>query len=79
MGGSFDKSYNNNRTLIIKPPRRQQARSVELSFILSGHGECEFMATTHVFTVNGVDFRWSSEGVAGTGELARMLGFMIRQ
>eukprot|EP01043_Picozoa_sp_COSAG02_P046563 COSAG02_NODE_4367_length_5445_cov_2.017770_3_plen_610_part_00 len=77
MGGSFDKNYNKNRTLIINPPRSQQARSVELSFILSGHGQCEFMATTHVFTVNGVDFRWSSEGVAGTGELPCMLCFMI--
>lgn len=70
-GGSFDESYNSNRTLLIKPPRKQQPRLVELSFILSGHGMCEFMPTTHVFTVNGVDFRWSSEGVAGTGEHPR--------
>ena len=67
-GGSFDKSYNDNRTLLIEPPRKQHPKLVQLSFILSGHGECEFMPTTHVFTVNGVSFRWSSEGVAGTGE-----------
>jgi hypothetical protein len=72
FGGSFDNSYNSNRSLLIAPPRKQQARSVELSFILSGHGMCEFMPTTHVFTVNGVDFRWSSVGVAGTGNQPRV-------
>ena len=44
---------------------RGNARAI-LSFTLSGHGKCEFMPTTHVFTVNGVDFVWSSDGVVGT-------------
>jgi hypothetical protein len=78
FGGSFDNSYNSNRTLLVAPPRKQQARLVELSFILSGHGMCEFMPTTHVFTVNGIDFRWSSEGVAGTGEHPRICSIHAR-
>ena len=96
-GGNFDKSYNNNRTLLLSPPTTGRAgagalrfRKVELHFLLSGHGTMEFMPSTcdnrgrlaslaaaltlapvrrrHTFTVNGKDFTWSSEGVAGTGE-----------
>jgi hypothetical protein len=44
-GGGFGASYNSNRTLLIKPPTmplpRLHANKVQLSFILSGHGECK--------------------------------------
>ena len=69
-GGDFDSTFNDNRTLMVTPPQmplpRVHAEKVQLSFIISGHGECEFMPTTHVFAVNGVEFKWTSEGVAGT-------------
>eukprot|EP01052_Picozoa_sp_SAG31_P036819 SAG31_NODE_4650_length_3068_cov_2.827888_2_plen_488_part_00 len=69
QGGGFGSDYNDNRTMLVAKPAhgRGAVTKVELSFILSGHGECEFMPTTHVFFVNGDEFRWSSEGVAGTG------------
>jgi hypothetical protein len=68
-GGGFDANYNANRTLMTVPPLHPPSKApskVQLSYILSGHGDCEFMPTTHVFTINGVEFSWSSEGVAGT-------------
>lgn len=70
-GGGFGTAYNLNRTLMVMPPKmplpRVHASKVELSFILSGHGEMEFEPSSHVFSVNGDEFKWSSEGVAGTG------------
>ena len=66
-GGSFDASYNMNRTLWLVPPTNSiLVRRVQLSFILSGHGQMEFDPSTHYFTVNGDEFKWTSEGVAGT-------------
>ena len=53
-------------TAAVAPRLDAQPVKVVLAFTLSGHGECEFMETTHIFTVNGVDFQWSSVGVAGT-------------
>lgn len=67
QGGSFDSRYNLNRTRLIPfPVAAESIRKVELSFILSGHYDMEFRPSTHTFTVNGVPFRVSSEGIAGT-------------
>lgn len=68
QGGNFDSAYNDNRTLLIAPPVPLAApRKVELAAIISGHGNMEFLPSTHTFEVNGVAFSTTSEGVAGTG------------
>ena len=64
-GGSFDSSYNQNRTLAIAEPPGT-VRKVELAVTLSGHNDMEFQASTHTFYVNGESFSTTSEGVAGT-------------
>lgn len=43
------------------PPRSPTATAaVQLAAIISGHGGCEFVPTSHHFVVNGVDFNTST-------------------
>jgi len=67
QGGNFDSTYNANRTLMLAPPAPLgKMRKVVLAAIISGHGNMEFLPSTHTFEINGEAFTVSSEGVAGT-------------
>jgi hypothetical protein len=56
----FDSpKYNVNRTLTFTPPAG--VKSVYITALITGHGECEFRASSHHFAIDGVDVANSSD------------------
>eukprot|EP01059_Diplonema_ambulator_P022286 TRINITY_DN3756_c0_g1_i1.p1 TRINITY_DN3756_c0_g1~~TRINITY_DN3756_c0_g1_i1.p1 ORF type:complete len:674 (+),score=62.75 TRINITY_DN3756_c0_g1_i1:73-2094(+) len=57
-GGTFDVGYNNRTAVAVQVSGGKRA---EIFAYITGHGSdeyncCEFQATRHIFTVNGVEF-----------------------
>ena len=48
--------YNENRTINVTVPVPSQTKRVIIVAIISGHGGCEFVPTSHSFLVNGQSF-----------------------